>query len=562
MSPEQASGKPADARSDVFSFGVVLYEMLSSRRAFSEETAISTMAAVLHKQPAPLREVAPHVPTELNAIVDRCLAKSPADRFPTMAAVRQALEDASKSAAAQPHAASIAVLPFTNLSADKENEYFSDGLAEEILNALGAVPGLRVIARSSAFAFKGRQEDVRTIGKALSVEHVLEGSVRKAGSRIRVTAQLVEVRNASQVWSERYDRQLDDVFAIQDEIAQSIVSTLKVRLAETGQPLVKRYTSNLEAHNLYLRGSFHLYRMTPDDQSKGRHYLESAVAAEPRHAFAWVELVNTYYSRAIQAAASPLEELPKALEAARRAVAADDSLAEAHGSLGFILGSYEYDWPAAMAALRKGLALNPDSSKVHFSYACLLLVTGSSERSLLEFEKARETDPLSALCNMCVAYIYCIVGRYEDSIDRSRQALEIVPNFYMAFATLGLAYSSLGRHDEAIEWLEKARPQLPGDFWPTASLGKVYVRAGKLDHAERLLAELQVQTPVGPLRRRPKHRHDRRHVGQVRPRLRVDEHRRHRTRSPIDLELDRPRPHPPPRRSPLPPDPPADETGN
>jgi TolB-like protein len=175
-----------------------------------------------------------------------------------MAAVRQALNDTADSADRPPQAASIAVLPFTNLSADKENEYFSDGLAEEILNALGGVPGLRVIARSSAFAFKGRQEDVRNIGKALSVGHILEGSVRKAGNRIRVTAQLVEVRSASQVWSERYDRQLDDVFAIQDEIAQAIVDTLKVRLTNIGRPLVKRYTSNLEAHSLYLRGTFHL----------------------------------------------------------------------------------------------------------------------------------------------------------------------------------------------------------------------------------------------------------------------------------------------------------------
>jgi tetratricopeptide (TPR) repeat protein len=237
--------------------------------------------------------------------------------------------------------------------------------------------------------------------------------------------------------------------------------------------------------------------MTPEDQSKGRHYLESAVALEPNHAAAWVELVNTYYSRAIQAAASPLVELPTALEAARRAVAADESLAEAHGAWGFIRGSFEYDWTAAVASLRKGIALNPDSSKVHFWYAVLLLFIESIDEALIEFEKAHETDPLSALINMCLASVYNQAGLYDRAIERSHQALEIVPNFFMAYASLGEAYSGLSRHAEAIEWLEKARPQLPGDFWPTGSLGKAYVRAGRVAEAERLLAELESKRREG-----------------------------------------------------------------
>jgi len=497
MSPEQACGKPVGVCSDVFSFGAVLYEMLSGRKAFSEPTAIATMAAVLHKEPDPLSSLVPHIPAYLETIVDRCLQKSPADRFSAMTAVRQALQGAPHPAAPQPSAATIAVLPFANLSADKENEYFSDGLAEEILNGLGGVPGLRVTARSSAFAFKGRQEDVRGIGKALSVGHVLEGSVRRAGNRIRITAQLVEVRSASQIWSERYDRQLDDVFAIQDEIAQAIVATLKIRLINTGQPLVKRYTSNLEAHSLYLRGSFHLYRLSPEDQSRGRQYLQSAVALEPSHAPAWMELARTYCIRGYQALAPPLEEWPKALDAARRAVAADESLAEAHGLLGLIQASYEYDWTAAMESMRRGLTLNPDSSKVLYWHAALLLAFGSIEESLAAVERARETDPLSALVNMSLARIYTHLARYDLAVDRSRQALEIVPNSPVALSILGETYSNQGRHQEALELLEGARPHMPSDFFPTGYLGKSYVRAGRRPDAECLLDELQAKRRDG-----------------------------------------------------------------
>jgi TolB-like protein/Tfp pilus assembly protein PilF len=494
MSPEQASGTPADVRSDVFSFGAVLYEMLSGRRAFSEANAVATMAAVLHKEPPPLGS---HIPAGLTSLVNRCLSKTPVDRYPTMAAVREALRDAAHSPAPQPRAAAIAVLAFANLTPDKDNEYFSDGLAEEILNALGGVPGLRVTARSSAFAFKGRQEDVRSIGKALSVDHILEGSVRKAGNRVRVTAQLVEVRSASQVWSERYDRQLDDIFAIQDEIAQAIVGTLKVRLIDTGQPLVKRYTSNLEAHSMYLRGSFHQYRLTQEDQDKGRRYLESAVALEPNHAAAWTELGRSHCIRAYQGLARPLDEWPQALDAARRAVAADPSLAEAHGLLGLVQASYEYDWTAAKSSFRTALALNPDSSKVHNWHAILHLAAGSIEEALAALEKARETDPLSALVNVSLAKGYNQAGRHALSEDRARQALEIAPGLPVALANLGHAYSLQGRHEEGIELLEKASRQAPGAYFPVEFLGKAYVRAGRRRDAERLLSELQATRTEG-----------------------------------------------------------------
>ena len=278
MSPEQAQGKPADTRSDIFSFGLVLYELLSGRQAFAENSAVETMAAIIREEPAPL-----DAPPKLAGIVTRCLRKAPGARFQTMSEVRTALERVNAVRAGE--TPSIAVLPFANMSADKDNEYFSDGLADEILNALTQLQGLRVIARASAFAFRGRESAIAEIGEKLRVASILHGSVRRAGNCIRVSVQLIDVADESQLWSERYDRELRDIFDIQDEIAHAIVATLKVRLGANREgPIVKRYTDNLEAHSLYLKGSFHMYRLTNEELDKGREYLEWAVALEPGHA--------------------------------------------------------------------------------------------------------------------------------------------------------------------------------------------------------------------------------------------------------------------------------------
>ena len=277
LSPEQAEGKPLDARSDIFSFGAVLYEMLSGSRAFEGSSMAQVLSAVLRDDPRPLQ----HVPPALQRIVSRCLAKEPGQRFPTMSDVKSALEQVPvKSSDSE---ASIAVLPFTNMSADKENEYFSDGLAEEIINALAHIRDLKVIARTSAFAFKGKQEDIRRIAEVLNVAHVLEGSVRRAGNRIRVTAQLIAAADGRHLWSERYDRELADVFAIQDEIAQAIAAALQMKL--TAMPAgQKRYTPTLPAYEAFLRGRHHLFKFTPESWTRGTACLAQAIALDPEWA--------------------------------------------------------------------------------------------------------------------------------------------------------------------------------------------------------------------------------------------------------------------------------------
>ena len=275
MSPEQVEGQPVDARSDIFSFGAVLYEILAGRRPFAGNTTSDVIAAILRDDPPPLGG-----PPALARVVMRCLAKNPADRYQTMAEVSRALEDTSLTPAMRPP--SIAVLPFANLSGDKENEYFSDGLAEEIITELTRIPGLKVIARTSAFAFKGRNEDVRRIAEALGVTKVLEGSVRRAGDRIRVTAQLISAADGTHMWSERYDRSMADVFAIQDEIAQSIAKTFRMKMARKAG--LRAHTPALPAYEAFLRGRDLLFRLTPDSWARAKGWLNQAIELDPAYA--------------------------------------------------------------------------------------------------------------------------------------------------------------------------------------------------------------------------------------------------------------------------------------
>ncbi len=315
MSPEQAEAKPVDARSDIFSFGLVLYEMLSGRRAFTGDSAIATLAAILYKEPEPI-EVSP----ALQSIITRCLRKSPADRFQSITQVKDALL-AATSGVSSPGATvsgaqtalhgqgssiermpSIAVLPFANIGGDKEDEYFSDGLAEEILNFLSQIPGLKVIARTSSFAFRGKEQDITKIAETLRVRTILEGSVRRAGSRVRVTAQLIDAEDGSHLWSQRYDRDLADVFAVQDEIAQAIASALRVKLSGTPAPF-EQYKPSLPAYEALLKARHYQGASRPDLLSRAKECFEQAIALDPKFALAHCEygiyfLTNDAYGSA------------------------------------------------------------------------------------------------------------------------------------------------------------------------------------------------------------------------------------------------------------------------
>jgi serine/threonine protein kinase len=304
MSPEQAEGRNVDARTDIFSFGAVLYEMLSGRRAFS---------GLGREPPAPLGG---KIPAGLEPIVVRCLRKNPEERYSDASELKQVLEHVDIRPTPVP---SIAVLPFANLSDDKENEYFSDGLAEDIIGALAKLPSLRVIARTSAFAFRGKDADVDEIAAKLRVGHVLEGTVRKAGSRIRITAQLIKTADQSHLWSERYERDMTDVFVIQDDISRAIVENLRVRL-ESDRPLVNRPTENLEAYNLYLRGMHSIFRLMPESLVRGKEYLDQAIALDPKYALAYAGTANYYAVSVNVGLMAGSEALPLAKAASLAAV--------------------------------------------------------------------------------------------------------------------------------------------------------------------------------------------------------------------------------------------------
>ena len=385
MSPEQAQGHTVDVRSDVFSFGAVLYEMLSGRRAFGRDTLIASLSAVVNDVPAPL-----DAPATLERIVSRCLAKHPRDRFQSMTEVLSALEQTlNRSSSQHP---SIAVLPFANMSRDPDDEYFSDGLAEEIINLLAKVPNLKVTARTSSFAFRGKEQDIRQIGDALGVRTILEGSVRRAGSRIRVTAQLINTEDGYHLWSERYDRELTDVFAIQDDIAEAIAGALKTTLV--ARPA--KHTPSVPAYEALLKARQLLRTYVPEAHARALEYCQQAIALDPQYAAAYALLAfvnlhsTTHIGRRMTAVA------PEIRRAAARALELDPLETQPHFLLGAVAFAHDYNWSEAEREFEIALGSPSAPAEAHWSRACFLSTFARFEESTAEMRRAvelRSADP-------------------------------------------------------------------------------------------------------------------------------------------------------------------------
>jgi serine/threonine protein kinase/Tfp pilus assembly protein PilF len=443
MSPEQAKGEVSDARSDIFSFGVVLYEMLNGHSPFVRNSPMETMSAILRDEPA-----ATNTPSNISNIIARCLRKSTAERFQTIAEVRAAIEQAMSHPSEK--SSSIAVLPFANMSADKDNEYFSDGLAEEILNLLAKIPGLKVIARTSSFAFRGKEQDITAIAQALRVQNILEGSVRRSGNRVRVTAQLINAADGSHRWSERYDRDMTDIFALQDEIGQAISEALKLHLAPRAHPV------NLEAYQLHLKGQYHRFRFTPESIAKAKEYFEQALAVDPSYAPAYSGLAGYYLVMATSGMKYMVEMCPLITSCAEKALSLDPDNSEALSLLAHTAAICEYDWKKSERLHLKAMSVEPVPSTMRFRYAAFYLVLmGQHAKALEQCRLALETDPLSAAIYMGLTYAYLGSGQYDESIQSARKGLEINENFHPLVFVMALTQLRAGLTADAITTLQQ-----------------------------------------------------------------------------------------------------------
>ena len=489
MSPEQARGQAADARSDVFSFGAVLYELLTGRRAFAGASLVDTLNAVVHGEPAPFD-------SPLSEIVKRCLSKGSLQRFQTMGEVRAALQYVTARPARAPAGPSIAVLPFANLSRDPDDEYFGDGLAEEIINLLAQMPGLKVIARTSAFAFKGRNEDVRGIAETLGVTSVLEGSVRRAGSRLRVMAQLIQAADGAHLWSQRYDRELADVFEVQDEIAAAIAAALRIKLVAAPE----RRMPKVPAYEAYLRYRSYQWQFTPDATRRSRECLEQALTLDPDFALPYVGLADSYLALAMVGAIPSHEAMPRARELAQRALDIDPDLAEAHAMLGIVAGHYDFDWTEAAARFTRAVGREQISTHLRQQHSMfLLLPVGRPGDARREDVKVLDEDPLCQTWRYTASLTLKALGSNDAAFDEARKAVEIDPDFWLGWYWLGLLHGVDGRHEDALRCAERAIAAAP---WSPHAVGVMAAALSGLNRqseAAGYLSTLQAEPYAGPV---------------------------------------------------------------
>jgi serine/threonine-protein kinase len=472
MSPEQAAAKPLDARSDVFSFGAVLYELLAGTPAFAGDSTAQIISAVLRDDPRPSE-----APAALQQVIKRCLAKDPDRRFQTMADVKLALQHLTgRGADATP---SIAVLPFANLSADPEQDYFSDGLADEIISALAKIHGLKVIARTSAFAFKGQHTDIRKIADTLGVTNILEGSVRRAGNRIRVTVQLVNAADGSHRWSERYDRQMADVFDVQDEIAAAIASALRVALA-SGRDTRPRHTPNLPAYEALLTARHFHWQVRGESMERAGQFYERAIALDPQYALAHALYADYLFGRTTVGMSPMRDVAPLIRSAALRALELDPQFPDAHSPLALVAATHDYDWAEADRrfdlAIRSGV-ISP-LSRMGFGWAGFL-GSGRGREAVEQLERAVQEDPLHLTYRTCLALALGSLERFDDADAVLAKSREIDPDFFWTYDVLASHYIARDMMTEAHAAAERTFTLAP---WYPPGVGTyagVLVRAGE-----------------------------------------------------------------------------------
>jgi eukaryotic-like serine/threonine-protein kinase len=545
MSPEQVQGRRIDHRTDIFSLGVMLYELATGGRPFRGESRADLASAILRDTARPVHEMREELPRDLGRIIARCLQKDPEKRFQSARDVHNELRDLREevtsgtppggagvrprqwtwpalgllfvllvsaalwiargaggpvhSAAAPPAAgatpataapatdiATLAVLPFTDMSREQDQEYFADGLAEEILNSLARLRGLRVTGRTSSFMFKGKSEDLRVVGRKLNVGAVLEGSVRKTGKRVRITAQLVNAADGFHLWSESYDRELNDIFAVQEEIARSVAEALKVTLLGSGAQGQSPRTESVEAYDAFLQAEYFFQR--GDDVSLGKAFdgYQQAIRLYPGYAAAWAGLSEVYSAQAFLGARPEEEGVRSARDAAEHALTLDPDLASAHRALGYVKMKHDWDWSGADAEFQRALALDPSSVWATANAGRLDYFRGRLEESLVLLHGAVERDPLDPLLRQFTADVAMAAGRLDEAEAEYGKALELSPEIYGARDALSRVYLLKGMPEAALDEIRKPAASATGLY----SLALVYHALGRRNDADAALREL------------------------------------------------------------------------
>ncbi len=512
MSPEQALGHDLDQRSDIFSHGVVIYEMLTGRLPFEGASATEIIDGIVHKEPSAIARFNYDVPPELERIVRKCMEKDRERRYYSCRELsidlRNLQRDSDTSAltnvAAFPKTQStrrgrsrkaidsLAILPLINAGGDPDTEYLSDGITESIINNLSQLPRLRVMARSTVFRYKGREVDPQRVGQELGVRAALSGRVLQRGNLLIIKAELVDTEDGSHLWGEQYNRKLSDIFVIEDEISREISDKLRLKLsgAEKKQ-LTKRYTENTEAYHFYLKGRFYWNKRTPEGLKKGIEYFQQAIDNDPSYALAYAGLADSYNILVSYSALAPHEAFPKAKAAAARALEIDGTLAEAHTSLAFVTFGYDWDWAGAERGFKQAIRFNPGYAFAHNFYAVLLAAFGRFEEAFAQIRNAHDLDPLSLPINTNLGWLLYLARRNDEAIQQYLKTIDLDDGFPLAHRRLAQTYEQTHRYGEADAEFQKAFALSGDEVELLSARGHFYAIVGETDKANEVLNQLE-----------------------------------------------------------------------